>query len=195
MGSRGDCDDGARRRLRRVASCVAGSAHVDADGLSRWHGHGDEGEELLAVQRLADDALDGGRVFVCVVYDYDEPPLVDGRPLERVPFSLYARVRRGAVEAELVPGETRRDVLIGKRGYIDRRNQIQIVDWRIAPVKWKSRKPRPSCSKPPRSCAHLRDCARASKADVFYEPGKAGLVSAFSLLAVLKSASGRMLMS
>jgi hypothetical protein len=86
-------------------------AHVDPDGGSRWHGHGDEGEELLVVQRLADEALAGGRVFVCVVYDYEEPPLVDGRPLERVPFTLAARVLTPQVDAELVADEVRRDAV------------------------------------------------------------------------------------
>jgi DNA helicase-2/ATP-dependent DNA helicase PcrA len=32
------------------------------------------------------------------------------------------------------PAEKRRDVLVGKRGFIDRRSNVQIVDWRNAPI-------------------------------------------------------------
>ncbi len=35
---------------------------------------------------------------------------------------------------KLVEGDKRRDVLIGKRGFIDRKENVQIVDWRNAPV-------------------------------------------------------------
>ena len=85
--------------------------HAGADGLSRWRAAGDEGQELLAVHRLGDEALLGGRVFVCVVYDWEEPPVVGGQSLERAPFRLQARAFGARVDAELVPGQPHRDRL------------------------------------------------------------------------------------
>jgi DNA helicase-2/ATP-dependent DNA helicase PcrA len=51
-----------------------------------------------------------------------------GRDLPVNPESPYFAHLR------LAEDERRRDVLIGKRGFVDRRNQVQIVDWRNAPV-------------------------------------------------------------
>ncbi|HEU5059720.1 MAG TPA: ATP-binding domain-containing protein [Kofleriaceae bacterium] len=45
------------------------------------------------------------------------------------PYFAHMRLREGAGEAE-----KRRDVLIGKRGFIDRAQNVQIVDWRNAPI-------------------------------------------------------------
>jgi DNA helicase-2/ATP-dependent DNA helicase PcrA len=51
-----------------------------------------------------------------------------GRDLPVNPESPYFAHLR------LSEDEKRRDVLIGKRGFVDRRNHVQIVDWRNAPV-------------------------------------------------------------
>lgn len=51
-----------------------------------------------------------------------------GRDLPADPASPYFAHMR------LEEGQRTRDVLIGKRGYIDRQRRVQIVDWRNAPV-------------------------------------------------------------
>src|SRR5688500_10815127 len=45
------------------------------------------------------------------------------------PYFAHMQLREGQGEAE-----KRRDVLIGKRGFIDRAQNVQIVDWRNAPI-------------------------------------------------------------
>ncbi len=44
------------------------------------------------------------------------------------PYFAHMRLREGG------PGTRARDVMIGKRGFIDRSSNVQIVDWRNAPV-------------------------------------------------------------
>jgi DNA helicase-2/ATP-dependent DNA helicase PcrA len=47
------------------------------------------------------------------------------------PYFAHMRLRDGEAADPSLP---RRDVLIGKRGFIDRRSNVQIVDWRNAPI-------------------------------------------------------------
>lgn len=47
------------------------------------------------------------------------------------PYFAHMVLRQGPVGAA---DERRRDVLVGKRGFIDRRSNVQIVDWRNAPI-------------------------------------------------------------
>jgi S1-C subfamily serine protease len=85
--------------------------HVAEDGASRWRSFGGEGDEELSIHRLGDDGLAPGKVYVCVAYDYEEPPVVGGRTLASVPFRLTSRVHPARVDAELAPGVTQRAAL------------------------------------------------------------------------------------
>ena len=46
------------------------------------------------------------------------------------PYFAHMVLRQGPAAAS----DRRRDVLVGKRGFIDRRSNVQIVDWRNAPI-------------------------------------------------------------
>lgn len=85
--------------------------HVAENGASRWRAFGDEGDERLAIHRLGDEELGPGKVFVCVVYDYEVPPVVGGHTLARAPFRLTASAHRAREDALLAPGVARRDAL------------------------------------------------------------------------------------
>jgi S1-C subfamily serine protease len=90
--------------------------HVAENGASRWRAFGDEGDEELAIHRLGDEELGPGKVFVCVVYDYEDPPVVGGHTLARAPFRLSARAHRAREDAVLAVGVPRRDALDPESG-------------------------------------------------------------------------------
>ena len=104
----------------------------------------DDGRPRVAAGDLDQDLL-SLRDQIAEARAEDLPPLVEqmtrlaalkgrlggGRSLPidiASPYFAHMRLREGG------PGKQGRDVMIGKRGFIDRQSNVQIVDWRNAPV-------------------------------------------------------------
>ncbi len=115
----------------RLHARVAARVAAGPDDVGERVGAEDFDRELVALR----DAIGEARAE-------DLPPLV-----EQMTRLAAIRARLGGSRAlpvdlsspyfahmRLAEGEKRRDVLVGKRGFIDRSSNVQIVDWRNAPI-------------------------------------------------------------
>ncbi|HUS63714.1 MAG TPA: ATP-binding domain-containing protein [Kofleriaceae bacterium] len=126
------------RLLARVAARVALGSEEDAAA----------GERSQVVASDYDRELITLRDAIAEAKPEDLPPLVEqmtrlaairerlggsrALPVDMAsPYFAHMRLRDAGDDAPSLP---RRDVLIGKRGFIDRKSGVQIVDWRNAPI-------------------------------------------------------------
>ena len=126
------------RLLARVAARVALGSEEDAAA----------GERSQVVASDYDRELITLRDAIAEAKPEDLPPLVEQMtrlaairerlggsrvlPVDMAsPYFAHMRLRDAAADDPSLP---RRDVLIGKRGFIDRKSGVQIVDWRNAPI-------------------------------------------------------------
>src|SRR6188508_820860 len=138
---------------------MAGPVPHDIDPLSPAARIIEEEERLLArvEARVALGDDEGGERTVTADYDRElvslRDAIAEAKPEDLAPL-VEQMTRLAAIRARLggsraLPidmsspyfahmtlreGEKQRDVLIGKRGFIDRASNVQIVDWRNAPI-------------------------------------------------------------
>lgn len=75
--------------------------------------------ETLFLSRLSSPSLAPGNYLVEILYQYSRPPVVAGRQLTEVPFSLTARAVMPPVRATLLPGMTMSGVLHPENAMVD----------------------------------------------------------------------------